>query len=392
MSFRSITNVPSEVPVVAEKPNIEWVYYGEHNLYPLQLHDLKYGSPIHNSILKTKAKMMAGDGLLYNGAKTKEESETLYTGFPVNTKAEVDFLQSNKFGGMPLENLQDALAQDYQDYGAYCYKIIFNKDFTKIAGIKYYKVENIRSGKEVDGKIKNYYYSKDWTKSKQGSFKPEVLWNYDPKDREHIEQVIYRKIGNDDYYGITNYSGAINWVHIDFQMGIFHRSNIENGMNPGLHFKFYKTFANDEEEDRVREMVKKQWQGAMNAGKMIMTTSDGKDLAMDIQPIEVSGLDKQLLLLAELSDQKILTGHQLTTPMLAGITSNKGLGNTGTELETGYELFDGLSMASDRKVLRNDIQMWFDYNKTGVKVDINKFKPFTTVPKAQPQFTISQNG
>jgi len=377
---------------VVEKPNIEWVYYGEHNLYPLQLHDLKYGSPIHNSILKTKAKMMAGDGLLYNGLKTREESEAFYKSLKGTQKAEVDFLVNNKYGGMPLENLQDALAQDYQDYGAYCYKIIFNKDFTKIAGIKYYKAENIRSGKEKDGKIENYYYSKDWTKSKQGGFKPEVLYTYNEKDREHLEQFVYRKIGNDDYYGITNYSGAINWIHIDFQMGIFHRSNIENGMNPGLHFRFYKKFASDEEEDRVREMVKKQWQGAMNTGKMIMTVNDGKELAMDINPIEVSNLDKQLLLLAELADQKILTGHQLTTPMLCGITSNKGLGNVGNELETGYQLFDGLSMASDRKVLRNDIQWWFEFNKTGITVDINKFKPFTTAPTTNPQFTISQNG
>jgi hypothetical protein len=78
----------------------------------------------------------------------------------------------------------------------------------------------------------------------------------------------------------------------------------------------------------------------------------------------------------------------LTTPLLAGISVSGQLGGN-TELETGYEIFDGISMAADRKVLRNDIQSWFEFNKVGIPIEINKFKPFTTIQQAQPKFTIT---
>lgn len=389
MNFRSIDIAPNEVPNVIEKTGSDFVWYGETNLYPDQLFDLKYGSPVHNSILKTKAKMMAGDGLLYNGAKTKEESEAIYKSFAGTQKAEVDWLLNNKVGGIKLEQLQDLLSQDYQDYGAYCYSILYNKDFTKIAGIKYYKVSDVRVGKYNDeGKTEQYFYSRDWKRYKQVSFKPKCISAYYEGNKEAIEQMVYRKAGSLDYYGMPSYSGALNWIYTDFQMGVFHRANMENGMNPGLHFKFYKLPESPEQEEQILRNITKQWQGAMQTGKKIVTFNEGKDLAMDITPVEVSNLDKQLMLVAELCDQKILSGHQLTTPLLAGISVSGKLGGD-TQLEVGYQLLDGLTMASDRKILRNDIQSWFDYNKTGVTIDINKFKPFQDVPVSQPKFTIS---
>jgi hypothetical protein len=394
MNFRSIDIAPNEVPNVIEKAGLEYVMYGESNLYPQQLFDLKHGSPTHNSILKTKAKMMSGDGLLYNGLKTKEESEAFYKSLQGTQKAELDYLLNNKVGGFKLEDLQDLLAQDYQDYGAYCYSILYNKDFTKIAGIKYYKVENIRCGKMNEKQeIECYYYSRNWDKKTQTQFKPVKIAAYKEGNKDTYEQMVYRKVGSLDYYGIPSYSGALNWVYTDFQMGVFHRSNMENGMNPGLHFKFYRKPASEEEEDRIIASIKKQYMGAMRTGKMLATFNPDKESAMDIMPVETSNLDKQLMLVAELCDQKILTGHQLTTPMLAGISSKNGMSNNSGELETGYQLLDGLTIAADRKVLRNDIEWWFKTNKIGFDVDINKFKPFSEIPKTtNPQFTITQNG
>jgi hypothetical protein len=57
------TSIP-EVPSIIEKKTLDWVLYGENNLYPMQLADLPFGSAIHNSILKTKTKMTHGDGLM----------------------------------------------------------------------------------------------------------------------------------------------------------------------------------------------------------------------------------------------------------------------------------------------------------------------------------------
>ena len=113
----------------------------------------------------------------------------------------------------------------------------------------------------------------------------------------------------------------------------------------------------------------------MNAGKMVATFSEGKEQAMDIMPVEVSNLDKQLVHLAELCDKKILSAHQLNTPLLAGISVSGQLGGN-TELETGYTIFDKVAMEADRQTISDDLQFLLDYNKVPVELDINPFKPF----------------
>lgn len=146
-------------------------------------------------------------------------------------------------------------------------------------------------------------------------------------------------------------------------------------MNPGLAINFYKLPASENDRDEILAQIKSQFVSAKNTGKHMVFFSDGKDLATDVKAIENSGLDKQLLLLAELCDKKILTGHQLTSPLLAGVSMSGQLGGN-TELQVAYQIFDKVSMEADRNFLIQSLQKILDYNKTPVKLDILPFKVF----------------
>lgn len=377
------TSIP-EVPRIIEKKNVDWVLYGENNEYPMQLADLPFGSAIHNSILKTKTKMTHGDGFLIDGAKTKEESLVKYASLPTAVKSDLDLLFKNPNGKDSGEVLIAKLSNDLQKFGAFCYEVVYNNDFTKIVTFKYVSVKYIRAGKmKPDGCVDKYYYSRDWHNYKQARFKPTDMYAFDPKDKEHMNQLVYVKIGDLDYYGIPSYVGAITWIYTDFQMGLFHKSNLENGMNPGLAIKFYKVPASENDRDEILANIKRQFTGSKNTGKHMVFFSDGKDLATDVQAIENSGLDKQLLLLAELCDKKILTGHQLTSPLLAGVSVSGQLGGN-TELQVAFQIFDKVSMEADRNVLIASLQSILDYNQTPVKLDILPFTPFTTTTSTAP--------
>jgi hypothetical protein len=365
-----------EVPKIIEKKNVDFVFYGEDNLYPYQLNDLPYGSAIHNSILKTKTKMTHGDGILLNDAKTSEESLAVYNSLSGDVKADFDLIYFNPNGKEPLLKILERLAWDLQLYGAFCYEVIYNMDFTKIVTLKYVDVKYIRAGKMVDDEVKEYYYSRDWSQWKRPDYAPKKIAAFDQNNKENYNQLVYEKVGNLDYYGVPSYVGAITWIYTDFQMGIFHKSNLENGMNPSMALKFYKLPGSENDRDMIMDNIKSQFTGSKNTGKHMVFFSDGKELAPDIQPVETSGLDKQLIILAELCDKKILTGHQLTTPLLAGVSISGQLGGN-TELQTGFQIFDKVSMEADRNYVSQSIQKVFNYNKTGVKISINPFNPFT---------------
>jgi len=367
-SFNSFTGHIPEVPVILEKKQYDWIYFGEDNLYPNYLSELPYGSAIHNAIVKTKAKMNAGDGILLNGSKTFEDSQAEYLKLPPSVKADYDLFIENKNSDEGVNALISKLAYDYQLFGAFAYEVIYNFEFTKIVTLKHVPVKNVRVGKDKD----KYFVSPNWADKK---IKPIEIYKFDTLDKEHVNQLVYEKTGGLEVYGEPSYIGGISWIKVDYQMGIFHLSSIENGMNPSLWLKFYKLPASENDRDEIMANIKNQFKGAKNAGKHMVTFSDGKDLAPDFEPIDVNNLDKQLLLLAELCDKKILTAHQLTSPLIVGISVSGQLGGN-TELQVAFKIFDNTIIEADRKKIESSLQEILNFNKTPVKIEINQFDPF----------------
>lgn len=375
MEFGQVDYTIPQIPLFIEKKNDAWIWYGENNLYPQQVSDLRNGSPIHNSIIKIKTKMTAGEGFLINDAINEADNKEKLLSLPSAVKVDYDLFTANKNGTENLYSITKKLAEDLQTHGQFCYEIIYNSNFTKIVQIKYVDVENVRAGKLVKDKPESYWYSKDWSKTRVSEFKPTEFKPFDITDKTNLNQLVFEKVGKNDFYGDIPYRGALLWVQVDVKMGIFHLTNMDNGMNPSLWWKFFKLPADANDKANILSSLDSTYKGANNTGKRIVTFSDGKELSPEIAPIQTSNLDKQLILVAELCDQKILTGHQLSAPLLAGITTKVAMGGNA-ELEKQYNIFDNTIIAPDRKLIYSSLQKILDFNKTAVTIEINPFDPF----------------
>ena len=203
--FATIDYTIPQIPSLIEKKNDPWIWYGVNNLYPLQIEDLRSGSGIHNSILNTKTKMTVGDGWFINGAKNKDESDALYNGLDTTTKTMYDLFLKNPHNKESTLAVKEKCASDFQTHGALAYEIIFNNDFTKIVRIKYIDVVNIRAGKIEEDEVKSYWYCRNWAKPKEN--KPTQIFAFDKTDKEHMNQIVYRKRGKGEYYGDISYKG-----------------------------------------------------------------------------------------------------------------------------------------------------------------------------------------
>jgi hypothetical protein len=146
-------------------------------------------------------------------------------------------------------------------------------------------------------------------------------------------------------------------------------------MNPGMIFKFYKVPTGENDKQDIINNLQKTYRGALKAGKPLVLFSENKELSPDISPADVSNIDKQQMVLAELCDKKILTGHQLTSPLLAGISVSGQLGGNA-ELEKSYLIYDNVTIKYDRIEVERFWNRLLQYNKTGVFIEINPFNPF----------------
>lgn len=363
-----------EIPCIIEKKKDDWVWYGENNDYPLFLTEILSTSAIHNAIIEGKTQMMAGSGLLINGAKDKAASDAAYSALPSAVKAQYDLFLQNP-NDEPISKITKKFAKCWQKNGSAALEIVYSMDFSRIATVKYINTDHVRAGKMENGKVSHYYIHRDWTKQNARGFNPTKIAAFDPKNRDDYNQLIFVKNGTLEYYGEPSYQGAMSWIKIDSQMGLFHLSNIQNGFAPSLVFKFYKKPSSPEKQQEVMDNIKSQYGGPKNAGKALVFFSDGKELAPDVEPIEVSNLDKQFLLLGDQVVQQIMSGHRVTVPQLFGVNVPGKLGGSGSELETGYRIYDNSVVEPDRNVLEEVYNAILEVNKVAVTIEVDKFNP-----------------
>jgi hypothetical protein len=311
MSNIQAINLSAYQPVEAvEKENRSgWIDYGQNNLFPQHLINLYQNSPIHNALVNSISYMIEGQGT-----------------------------------GTILDNALQGIAFDLKLQGAFVAEVIWSMDFTRVVQINHLPFENCRLAydKEEDD-ITGIFYSKDWanTRSKRG--KPEFIPAFNPSiAQEQPRQVIYAHgmSAGSVYYPKPDYFGALNYVELSYQMGLYHVNNILNGLFPSFIINFLNGIPQKEEREAIRREWETRLSGAANAGKFLMTFNEDPSRAPQIQDFPLSDADKQYQFLSEETAKQIMVGHRVVSPLIHGIRDTTGFGSNKDEMLVGLEIFN----------------------------------------------------
>jgi len=311
MSNIQAINLSAYQPVEAvEKENRSgWIDYGSNNLYPNYLLNLFHNSPIHNALVNSISYMIEGKGT-----------------------------------GTILDNALQGISFDLKLQGAFVAEVIWSMDFTRVVQINHLPFENCRLAydREEDD-ITGIFYSKDWanTRSKRG--KPEFIPAFNPSiAQEQPRQVIYAHgmSAGSVYYPKPDYFGALNYVELSYQMGLYHVNNILNGLFPSFIINFLNGIPQKEEREAIRREWETRLSGASNAGKFLMTFNEDLARAPQIEAFPLSDADKQYQFLSEETAKQIMVGHRVVSPLIHGIRDTTGFGSNKDEMLVGLEIFN----------------------------------------------------
>jgi hypothetical protein len=311
MSNIQSINLSAYQPVEAiEKENrAGWIDYGFNNLFPQHLITLYYNSPIHNALTNSIAYMIEGKGT-----------------------------------GTILDNALQGIAFDLKLQGSFCAEVIWSLDFTRIVQINHLPFENCRLAydKEEDD-ITGIFYSKDWANTRSKKGKPEFIPAFNPSiAQEQPRQVIYAHgmMAGSSYYAKPDYFGALNYVELSYQMGMYHVNNILNGLFPSFIINFLNGIPQKEEREAIRREWETRLSGASNAGKFLMTFNEDPARAPQIESFPLSDADKQYQFLSEETAKQIMVGHRVVSPLIHGIRDTTGFGSNKDEMVVGLEIFN----------------------------------------------------
>ena len=318
----------------AESANSKgFVNYGDDNLFPQYLIDLFHSSSTHNALTTTIATMVFGEGF---------DATTL--------DGRLAFDQWN------LNNELRKACVDFQIQGGFALEVNWSLDRTTIANVSHLPFENIRSGfVNEDEKADYYYYSKDWSSKTE---EVDEICTFDPERKlDHPTQIFYVKPFSPGsfYYPKPCYTGSIDYIEPDKEIGKYHINNIKNGMSPSFSIHFKNGIPPQEERNRIRMDIERQMSGASNAGKFIVTYSDDPERKPDFEPFQLSDAHNQYQFLSEEVTAKIMVGHRVTNPQMFGVAVPGKLGGGG-ELAESAELFEQNVVRPNRRIVEETVK------------------------------------
>lgn len=311
-----------------EKEKGAFVHFGDDNLFPQYLVELFHQSPTHNALCNTIGMMIYGDGF-----------------DPVDLNAKLLFAQWG------MDEVLRKAALDLKVHSGFALEVVWSLDRETISDVKHVPFECVRSGVMDENEIVHeYYYSRDWSNR---SFEPVCIPKFSPENKlEEPTQLLYVKpftLGS-FYYSKPDYLGALNYIELEKEIGVYHINNIKNGLSPSFAIHFKNGIPNDEERQKIRQDIERQGAGAHNAGKFWMTFSDEPDRVPEIEAFALSDADKQYQFLSEETTSKIMVGHRVTNPMMFGVATPGKLGG-GTEIAESATLFEEQVISPARQVI-----------------------------------------
>lgn len=351
-----------DIPTPKESRGKDWVLYGVNNSFPLDLIEYKDNSSLHDSIIESKTNLIAGNGFLY--AETRELSDE----YLIDNWKQVQFHHK-------LDDIFWLVARDQETFGYSCFEVIYSMDRSRIADINWIDASRIACGKRDDnGDINYYYYSDNWADLNNN--KPRKIDAFDPNGDALRQLVFIKRIeNNQDFYSKPNYLSALKWIKADGLMSDYNLSAISNGFSPSIVFKFYKK-PSPEERRMNQEAIKAQYSGVKNAGKALTFYSDGKELAPDVIPLDVTNVDSRLLTVADQIVQQIITAHR-AHPQLLGIQTPGKLGYS-SELLQSWEIFNSQVIKPERKLILDAFKRVLTYNGV-LNVSIEEITPIKII-------------
>lgn len=365
-NFFSFATSKHDVPQFSEGGRKEWIDYGDKNLYPDFLIELMNSSSKHNSLLKKKVNMSAGNGFII----TEENKEII----------------KNENGSENLNDIAFKNAYDLMVYGCYSLSITWSNDRKSISRISYIDSSKIRIAKELeddsemakrqaDG-VDFYYVSPDWANTRKAKNKPEIVQGYSEKYNDASTQIIYVKEyrPGTSYYVLPDYISSVQWIQLDEQIANFHLSSVHNGFTPSMVISFKGGTPSEEERDALYRNIQDKYAGTSNGSKVFITFSDNKDKAPEFIPIELSSSDERFLNLEGQIQQNIIIAHN-ATPIVAGVGIAGKLG-TSAEVIENEKMFKSNVIDQKQRLLERTFNMIQEVNKSGVILKLDGVKSF----------------
>ena len=304
-----------------------FIPFGEDNLFPQFLAEVKRQSPTHRAILGQKKILSMGKNFFSTNPAVEEFIKD------VNT-------------GESMREVYGRIIDDYYSFGNAYMQIVKHE-----GGINLFHIDATKC--RVSKDQKHIYIHPDW--AKYGSSKQDaVIVPVYPEFENNTSILQFKDYeATFNYYGLPDFVAALEWLAIDWELQNYNHTKFKNNFTPSAIVEINGDMGEEEAEKLVKDAQEK-WTGRNNNSKILFLVKNG-----DTSPANVTLLsdskDGSFMELQKLTSQNIITSHRWQ-PAMSGIVSSGKLSSTGNEIRVAWEMVMGTIIKDVESLVFGKIQ------------------------------------
>ncbi len=299
-------------PQIVEQKSSGFVTNGKNNSYFSYVNDCYIGSPTNSAINNGYISWIYGKGL----SATDQNIKTS---------------QYARLYSMLKKKDIKRVVSDYQIQGMAYLQIIRNRDNT-ISSITHVGVDKIAPElANEENEIQAYFYSNDF---KNRQIEPQRIPAFGVSSRpQPVEIYCIRpyQLGM-EYFALPTYQSCLQYAELEEEISNYSISHMKNGLSFGYIINIPDSYnLEDEQKAEIEKKIKQKLTGSSRAGTFMINFANGEN-AIEVTALEINDAHQQWQFLSEESQKKIITGHEVVSPMLFGIKDSSGFSSNADEL------------------------------------------------------------
>jgi hypothetical protein len=343
-----------ETPVITEGKREDWVMYGEDNNYFQYLIDRYTYSPTNNAIINNIIKLVYGRGLNASDASKKPQ-------------------QYAQFMTMFNKDCVRKMIMDSKMLGQFAIQVHYSKDHSVVKKAYHIPVQLLRPEKcNKDGEIEAYYYSDNWEDTK--NFPPKRIPSFGTS-KEAVEILYVRpySVGM-KYFALVDYQGALPYAVLEQEISDYLINEVQNGFSGTKVINFNNGLPPEEEMDAVERKVLGKLTGSKGK-RVIVSFNHSEAQKTTVDDIPLNDAPEHYTYLSEECMRKIMLGHNVTSPLLFGISSSNGFSSNADELQNSFILYYNMVIQPYQDLIIEAIDRVLGVNGISLKLYFETLKP-----------------
>jgi hypothetical protein len=348
-------------PVIVENNRNEWVEYGADNNYYQFLIDRYSNSATNNAVINNICRLIYGQGLTATDSSMKP----------------------NEWAQLLSILKEDDLRRiifDLYALGQCALQIHYDKGHKAITRAFHTPIQLLRPEKcNKDGDIVGYFYSDNWTDPKKYVPKRFDAFGTSKKEVEILYLAPYT--AGMKYFSNVDYQGGIDYALLEEKIAEYLINEVSNSFAPTTIVNFNNGTPTDEQKDEISAQVIGKLTGSKGK-KVVISFNDNENTKTTVDTIPLQDAADHYSYLSDESTAKILRSHNVTTPLLFGVTSASGFSSNADEMKTGALLFENMVIKPKQQMIVEMLKKVLSFN--GVSLNL-KFKTLNPLQGDEPQ-------